>query len=119
MAKQTVLMTIMATMLAAAAWSQERPDGGGNGAVATAEQVKRYIAQYDGGQCFLVRLLSFGDGRAAIEGRGTSVAPFMALDAAIKRDLGFEAQIAVRLVSESQCPEIDRLKQQGGENNPP
>jgi len=45
---------------------------------------------------------------------GASTAPFDALDKAFKRDLGFEASIGVRLVTQAQCPAIKFLSQIGG-----
>ena len=46
---------------------------------------------------------------ATIEGLGASVQPFSALDAAFKRANGFEADIALRQVTQAQCPAITFL----------
>jgi len=51
---------------------------------------------------------------AVIEGFGASTVPFDAFDKAFKRDLGFEASIGVRLVTQAQCPAIKFLSQIGG-----
>ena len=48
-----------------------------------------------------------------IEGFGASTTPFDAFDKAFKRDLGFEASIGVRLVTQAQCPAIKFLSQLG------
>ena len=61
--------------------------------------------------CFRLRLSS---NAAVIEGFGASTAPFDAFDKAFKRDLGFEASIGVRQVTQAQCPAIKFLSQLGG-----
>ena len=48
--------------------------------------------------------LRFSSNAAVIEGFGASTAPFDAFDKAFKRDMGFEASIGVRLVTQAQCP---------------
>ena len=51
---------------------------------------------------------------AVIEGFGASTTPFDAFDKAFKRDLGFEASVGARLVTQAQCPAIKFLSQLGG-----
>lgn len=64
----------------------------------------RYVQAYDGGDCFFLNPIDVTERRADIEGFGADVAPFEAFDAAFKRTLGFEANIAVRLLAPAQCP---------------
>jgi Protein kinase domain len=74
-----------------------------------ADKIRRYVEQYDGGQCFFITPVAVGEGRATIEGFGSSLQPFYTLDEAVKRNLGFEADIAIRMVTEAQCPVITFL----------
>jgi serine/threonine protein kinase, bacterial len=83
-------------------------------AAAGTDRVRRYIEQYDGGDCFFMLPVAISANAAVIEGFGASTAPFDALDKAFKRDLGFEASIGVRLVTPAQCPAIRFLRQLGG-----
>ena len=74
-----------------------------------ADKIKRYVEQYDGGECFFVTPVAVTETRAVIEGFGASTQPFDALDAAFKRDNGFEADINIRQVTAPQCPAITFL----------
>jgi serine/threonine-protein kinase len=73
------------------------------------DRVRRYIEQFDGGDCFFIMPVAISSSAAVIEGFGASTAPFDALDKAFKRDLGFEASIGVRQVTQAQCPAIKFL----------
>ena len=73
------------------------------------EKIKRYVEQYDGGDCFFVTPIAIGENRATIEGLGASAQPFSNLDTAFKRDNGFEADISVRQVTPPQCPAVTFL----------
>jgi serine/threonine-protein kinase len=83
-------------------------------AAARTDRVRRYVEQYNGGDCFFILPVATSANAAVIEGFGASAAPFDALDKAFKRDLGFEASIGVRLVTQPQCPAIKFLSQLGG-----
>ena len=83
-------------------------------AVARADRVRRYIEQYNGGDCFFILPVAASSNAAVIEGFGASTAPFDALDKAFKREQGFEAAIGARLVTQAQCPAIKFLSQIGG-----
>jgi serine/threonine-protein kinase len=83
-------------------------------AAARAGRVRRYVEQYNGGDCFFILPVALSSNAAVIEGFGASTAPFEALDRAFKRDLGFEASIGVRQVTQAQCPAIKFLGQLGG-----
>jgi serine/threonine-protein kinase len=78
-------------------------------AVSRTEKIKQYVEQYDGGECFFIAPIAVGETRATIEGLGASVQPFSNLDAAFKRDNGFEADISLRQVTQAQCPAITFL----------
>jgi hypothetical protein len=83
-------------------------------AAARGDRVRHYVEQYNGGDCFFIVPVATSASAAVIEGFGASTAPFDALDKAFKRDLGFEASIGVRLVTQAQCPAIKFLSQLGG-----
>jgi hypothetical protein len=78
-----------------------------------ADHIRKYVEQYDGGDCFFMLPVAISSGAAVIEGFGTSTAPFDAFEKVFKRDLGFEAAIGVRQVTQAQCPAIKFLSQLG------
>jgi serine/threonine protein kinase len=80
-----------------------------------ADRIRKYIEQYDGGDCFFMLPVAISSGAAVIEGFGASTARFDAFDKAFKRDLGFEAAIGVRQVTQAQCPAIKFLSQLGSD----
>ena len=82
-------------------------------AAAHTDRVRRFVEQYNGGDCFFILPVAISSSAAVIEGFGASTAPFDALDKAFKRDLGFEASIGARLVTQAQCPAIKFLGQHG------
>jgi hypothetical protein len=82
-------------------------------AAARTDRVRRFVEQYSGGDCFFIVPVAISSSAAVIEGFGASTAPFDALDKAFKRDLGFEASIGARLVTQAQCPAIKFLGQHG------
>jgi serine/threonine-protein kinase len=73
------------------------------------DKIKRYVEQYDGGECFFVTPVAIGESKAAVEGFGASLQPFYGLDEAFKRDNGFAADIGVRQVTAPQCPAVTFL----------
>jgi Protein kinase domain len=91
------------------------PRDGQSGTLPPADKIRRYVEQYDGGQCFFITPVAVGEGRAALEGFGASLQPFYSLDEAFKRDNGFAADIGVRQVTEAQCPVITFLNKLKGE----
>ena len=81
-----------------------------------AEKIRSYIQQYDGGNCFFVVPVAISERAAAIEGFGSSIEPFHLFDAAFQRQIGFEANIGVRQVTEQQCPAVAFLARLRAEN---
>jgi serine/threonine protein kinase len=71
--------------------------------------VRRFIQQFDGGDCFFMTPVAVSASAAVVEGFGASTAPFDLLDKAFKKTQGFEASIGVRLVTPPQCPAITFL----------
>jgi serine/threonine protein kinase len=89
------------------------PPASNEGSSIRADRIRKYIEQYDGGDCFFMLPVAVSSAAAVIEGFGTSTAPFDAFERAFKRDLGFEAAIGVRQVTQAQCPAIKFLSQLG------
>jgi serine/threonine-protein kinase len=74
-----------------------------------AEEIERYIGQYDGGDCFFITPVAVSAKAAQIDGYGATGEPFDALDKAFRGTNGFEASIDVRQVTAAQCPAITFL----------
>ncbi len=87
------------------------PTSSAEDAAARTDRARRYVEQYNGGDCFFILPVAISSNAAVIEGFGASTAPFDAFDKAFKRDLGFEASIGARLVTQAQCPAIKFLSQ--------
>jgi serine/threonine-protein kinase len=79
----------------------------------SSDPVTRYVRDYEGGDCFLLNPTNVSAGTAAVEGFGSTPAPFQAFDEAFKRALGFEAQISLRLLTDAQCPAVTFLRKVG------
>lgn len=71
--------------------------------------VRRFIQQYDGGDCFFMVPVAVSSSAAVIEGFSASTTPFDVFDKAFKQAQGFEASIGVRLVAPPQCPAVTFL----------
>jgi serine/threonine-protein kinase len=79
--------------------------------------VRRFIQQYDGGDCFFITPIAIGASAAVVEGFGASTGPFDLLDKAFKKSQGFEASIGIRLVTPPQCPAITFLNRLRGDGS--
>jgi serine/threonine-protein kinase len=73
------------------------------------QRITEFVNAYDGGDCFFVLPATVADGKATLEGFGSSVAPFEVLDYEFKRQNGFEASIGVHQVMPEQCPAVSFL----------
>lgn len=80
-----------------------------------AELTRRFLQQYDGGDCFFIMPVAVGTSAAVVEGFGASTASFEMLDKSFKRSQGFEASIGIRLVTSPQCPAITFLNKVRGD----
>jgi serine/threonine-protein kinase len=102
---------------ASPAMSAPRPlaptSSAGDAAAARTDRIRRYVEQYNGGDCFFILPVAISSNAAVIEGFGASTTPFDAFDKAFKRDLGFEASVGARLVTQAQCPAVKFLGQLG------
>ncbi|MHC2336554.1 serine/threonine-protein kinase [Bradyrhizobium sp. USDA 4454] len=86
------------------------PDGPGR-----AERIRKYVAQYAGGDCFFILPVAVSSNAAVIEGFGASTAPFDTFDKAFRKEQGFEASVGVRQVTQAQCPAVKFLGQVGSD----
>ncbi|WP_183231668.1 serine/threonine-protein kinase [Bradyrhizobium sp. SBR1B] len=86
------------------------PDG-----VGRADRIRKYVAQYSGGDCFFILPVAVSQNAAVIEGFGASTVPFDTFDKAFRREQGFEASVGVRQVTPAQCPAVKFLREVGNE----
>ncbi|GIQ78238.1 serine/threonine-protein kinase [Bradyrhizobium sp. RD5-C2] len=80
-----------------------------------AERVRKYVAQYAGGDCFFILPVAVSSSAAVIEGFGATTAPFDTFDKAFRKEQGFEASVGVRQVNQAQCPAVKFLSQVGSD----
>lgn len=82
---------------------------------ARADLARRFLQQFDGGDCFFIMPVAIGSSAAVLEGFGASTASFESLDRSFKKSQGYEASIGVRLVTPPQCPAITFLNKVRGD----
>jgi serine/threonine-protein kinase len=78
-----------------------------------ATKVARYISAYEGGDCFFLNPITQTGTAANIEGFGSTPAPFETFIQDFRRALGFEPEVALRLVNDAQCPAVTFLRRVG------
>ena len=76
---------------------------------ARVDKIRRFVEDYDGGDCFFAVPVAIGESNAVIEGFGAATRPFDLLDRAFTRENGFEASIGLRQVTQQQCPAVTFL----------
>jgi serine/threonine-protein kinase len=81
-------------------------------ATANADQVERFVRNYDGGECFFVTAVSAQPPNVTVDAYGVSPRPFMTFDAAFQNGLGFEPHITLHQVTDAQCPLVEFLARQ-------
>lgn len=79
------------------------------------DRIRRFVEQYNGGDCFFLLPVAISANAAVVEGFGASSAAFDSFGRAFGRDLGFAAAVGVREVSPAQCPAIRFLSQLGAD----
>ncbi|MFZ4534401.1 MAG: serine/threonine-protein kinase, partial [Alsobacter sp.] len=82
-------------------------------AATQAERIAQYIPTYEGGDRFFLNPVTNTGQAVNVEAFGSTPAPFAAFDDAFKAAHGFEAQIALRLVTDAQCPAVSFLRKVG------
>jgi len=78
-------------------------------------QIRNYVENYDGGDCFFVVPVAISQNAAVIEGYGASNKRFQAIADGFKHDYGFEPSVGARQVTQEQCAAIDFLSQLHGD----
>src|SRR5262252_3345628 len=73
------------------------------------QRITDFINTYDGGDCFFAAPELIEDGKATVDGLGSSVAPFEVFDYEFRRQLGFEASVGVHQVMPAQCSAVSFL----------
>jgi serine/threonine-protein kinase len=71
---------------------------------------RRYVREYEGGDCFFIHPLNISSASASIEGFGSSPSAFEAFETAFKTTFGFEPQINLRPITDAQCPAVNFMK---------
>jgi serine/threonine-protein kinase len=87
------------------------------GPLPSRERIIDFVNTYDGGDCFFILPETIEDGKATLEGLGSSVAPFDVFDYEFRRQLEFEPFVGVHQVTPEQCPAVSflsRTKNQRG-----
>jgi hypothetical protein len=82
------------------------------------ERINQFVNSYDGGSCFFVASVAVAEGKATLDGFGSSVGPFEILDYEFKRQNGFEASIGVHQVTASQCGAVSFLSRMRNQRGP-
>jgi serine/threonine protein kinase len=80
-------------------------------------QIRSYVDQYDGGDCFFVMPVAISQNAVVIEGYGASVGRFQTFKDAFKREQGFEPSVGIRQVTQDQCPVVRFLVQLRGDQS--
>jgi serine/threonine-protein kinase len=71
------------------------------------------VRSYEGGDCFYLHPLNVTNTSVLVEGFGSSPSPFAAFDEDFKKVFGFEPNISLRQVNDSQCASVAFLKTVG------
>ena len=74
------------------------------------DPVARFVARADVGPCTHLRLVSSGENSAEVEAFGSDIPALARFDTAFTDTLGFEANIAVRLLTAAQCPAVELVE---------
>jgi eukaryotic-like serine/threonine-protein kinase len=74
---------------------------------------RRYVREYEGGDCFFIHPLNISSASASIEGFGSSPSAFEAFETAFKTTFGFEPEINLRPITDAQCPAVNFMKMIG------
>ena len=76
------------------------------------DKVSAFIHGFDGGDCFMVTPQpGIAHGYLAV---GRELAPFERFDAGYKTQVGAEPQLSLRLITNSECPALDLIRQDAG-----
>ena len=84
------------------------------------DKAKAFVANFDGGDCFLVEPLPGAAKPHEYQAVGREIEPFRRFDSAYKREVGVEADLTLAPISAAQCPALDlvRLAAPDGQERP-
>jgi serine/threonine protein kinase len=71
--------------------------------VSSTDERLSWVRAYQGGECFFARAVSVGEAKTSIEGIGANSEAFVRLEKDFKKRFGFEPQIEVRKIVNTQC----------------
>jgi serine/threonine-protein kinase len=86
-----------------------------NKTTTTADNIKSFVAQYDGSNCFFLAPGPITARLAILDGFGAARKPFDDFFARFQREFAFEPKVSLRLVTERQCPAVTFLARLRGE----
>jgi serine/threonine-protein kinase len=81
----------------------------------SAEKAKRFVAAFNGGDCFFIKRLGESGGKESYLGFGRDLVPFQRFDTDYKTQVGDEADIRLGLIGPKQCAAIDLIRLGGAE----
>jgi eukaryotic-like serine/threonine-protein kinase len=80
-----------------------------------AEKARRFVATFNGGDCFFIKRLGESGGRESYLGFGREQLPFQRFDTDYKTEVGAEADIRLGLINLKQCAVLDLIRLGGAE----
>jgi serine/threonine protein kinase len=83
------------------------------------DKAKAFIANFDGGECFLIEPLPGATKPHEYQAVGREIEPFQRFDSAYKREVGVEADLTVAPITAAQCPALDLVRLAAPEGRQP
>jgi eukaryotic-like serine/threonine-protein kinase len=80
-----------------------------------AEKATRFVAAFNGGDCFFIKRLGESGGKESYLGFGRDQSPFRRFDTDYKTEVGAEADIRLGLINPKQCGVLDLIRLGGAE----
>ena len=80
-----------------------------------AEKARRFVATFDGGDCFFIKRLGKSGGKESYLGFGSDQSPFQRFDTDYQTKVGAEADIRLGLIAPQQCAALDLVRLGGAE----
>jgi serine/threonine protein kinase len=78
--------------------------------ISPADRATSFLARFEGGACFFIRLLGFRDSTPIILGVGADVGTFQRFDDGFKEDVGIDPNLRASLIARAQCPALDLIR---------
>jgi serine/threonine-protein kinase len=80
-----------------------------------ADKASSFLRDFDGGSCFLARMLGSGANSPAIQGIGSDKATFERFYVDFIKNTGVEPALNVRLIGAAECPALDLIRDRGAD----